>query len=201
MTGADEPDLRLPAVRVSDADREAAAEQLRAAVADGRLELAELDERLTAAYAAKTRAELAAVTVDLELIGPDDAQPLTLRTKSGSMKRVGPWSVPAQIMAECTSGTIKLDFTEASVPHREITVHATATSGSVVLIVPHGWVVMMDNVSSTSGSVVNKVGGQPDPYRHTVRVNGEVRSGTIKARYPRRSFWDWLRRRNRHPSP
>jgi hypothetical protein len=201
MTGADEPDMRLPAVRVSDADREAAAEQLRAAVADGRLELDELDERLTAAYAAKTRAELTAVTADLEIVGYTDAPPLTLRTKSGTIKRTGPWSVPSQILAECSSGTIKLDFTEASVLHREIAVHATATSGSVVLIVPHGWVVVMDDVSSTSGSIVNKVGGQPDPYRHTVRINGAVRSGTIKARYPRRSFWDWLRGRNQHPSP
>ena len=188
----------LPTTRVSDADREAAAEQLRVAAADGRLELSELDDRLTAAYGAKTRGELATVIADLDAT-PPDTKPLTLRTRSGTIKRTGHWVVPAQIVAECTSGSIKLDFTEANVPHREVTVRATASSGSVVLIVPHHWVVVMDDVSSSSGSIVNKVGGQPGPYVHTVRVSGSVRSGTIKARYPRRSFWDWLRGRP-HPA-
>jgi hypothetical protein len=188
----------LPATRVSDADREAAAEQLRVAAADGRLELSELDDRLTAAYGAKTRGELAAVTADLDS-APPDTRPLTLRTRSGTIKRAGQWLVPAQIVAECTSGSIKLDFTEANVPHREVIVRATASSGSVVLIVPHDWVVVMDDVSSSSGSIVNKVGGEPGLYVQTLRVNGSVRSGTIKARYPRRSFWDWLRGRG-HPA-
>lgn len=187
-----------PAIRVSDADREAAAEQLRIAAADGRLELAELDDRLTAAYQAKTRAELAAVTEDLES-AQSNTRPLTLRTTSGTIKRTGPWDVPAEIIAECSSGSIKLDFTEASVPHREVIVRAKAASGSVVLIVPPNWVVVMDDVSSVSGSIVNKVGGRPSPYTQTLRVSGSVHSGAIKARYPRRSFWDWLRGR-RHPA-
>lgn len=187
-----------PAIRVSDADREAAAEQLRVAAVDGRLEFAELDDRLTAAFQAKTRAELAAVTADLESAQPD-TRPLTLRTTSGTIKRTGPWTVPAEIIAECSSGSIKLDFTEASVPHREVIVRATAASGSVVLIVPHDWVVVMDDVSSSSGRIVNKVGGRPSPYTQTLRVSGSVHSGAIKARYPRRSFWDWLRGR-KHPA-
>jgi predicted membrane protein len=107
--------------------------------------------------------------------------------------------VPAEIIAECSSGSVKLDFTEASVPHREVIIRAKAASGSVVLIVPHDWVVVMDDVSSVSGSIVNKVGGRPSPYAQTLRVSGSVHSGAIKARYPRRSFWDWLRGR-RHPA-
>ncbi|HEX5995600.1 MAG TPA: DUF1707 domain-containing protein [Jiangellales bacterium] len=193
MDVPDDP-VPLPAMRVGDADREAAADRLRTAVADGRLEFTELDERLTAVYGAKTRAELAAVTADLEPAQPD-TRPLTLRTESGSIKRTGHWEVPARIVAECTSGSIKLDFTQAGVPHREVRVHATASSGSVVLIVPYGWVVVMDDVSSSSGSIRNKVGGRPGPHTQVLRVTGSVRSGTIKARYPRRSFWDWLRGR------
>jgi hypothetical protein len=54
-----------PPVRVSDAERDQAAEILRAGYADGRLSRAELDERLTAAYAAKTRADLHDLTSDL----------------------------------------------------------------------------------------------------------------------------------------
>jgi Domain of unknown function (DUF1707) len=52
-------------VRASDAERDEAAEALRAAFAEGRLARAELDERLAAAYAAKTRADLLGLTGDL----------------------------------------------------------------------------------------------------------------------------------------
>ena len=52
-------------MRVSDADREQAAEVLREAAGQGRISMDELDERLELAYAAKTYADLAAVTRDL----------------------------------------------------------------------------------------------------------------------------------------
>jgi uncharacterized membrane protein len=44
----------VPPVRASDAERDQAVEILRTGYAEGRLSRAELDERLTAAYAAKT---------------------------------------------------------------------------------------------------------------------------------------------------
>lgn len=59
------PTSGAPPVRASDAERDQAAEILRAGYADGRLSRAELDERLTAAYAAKTRADLHNLTSDL----------------------------------------------------------------------------------------------------------------------------------------
>jgi Domain of unknown function (DUF1707) len=49
----------------SDADRDIAVDMLCAAVADGRLTLAELDERVGAALSARTLTELAALIVDL----------------------------------------------------------------------------------------------------------------------------------------
>ena len=54
-----------PTVRASDAERDQAAEILRAGYAEGRLDRDELDERLAAAYAAKTRADLQDLTRDL----------------------------------------------------------------------------------------------------------------------------------------
>ena len=54
-----------PSVRASDAERDQAAELLRAAFAEGRLTRAELDERLAVAYAAKSRADLLGLTGDL----------------------------------------------------------------------------------------------------------------------------------------
>lgn len=54
-----------PDLRVSDREREEVADQLREHAGDGRLDTAELSDRLEAAYAARTRKELAALTADL----------------------------------------------------------------------------------------------------------------------------------------
>lgn len=52
-------------IRVSDADRDAVAAQLREHYAQGRLTLDELNERLDRAFASRTNLELTAVTSDL----------------------------------------------------------------------------------------------------------------------------------------
>ena len=52
-------------MRVSDADRQAAAERLRAAMGEGRLDLTEYDTRLGLAYAAVTYADLDQLFTDL----------------------------------------------------------------------------------------------------------------------------------------
>ncbi|MEU5874551.1 DUF1707 domain-containing protein [Glycomyces sp. NPDC047369] len=52
-------------LRISNADRDKAIEQLRAALDEGRIDLAEFDERSMAAYSAKTNAELDLIFEDL----------------------------------------------------------------------------------------------------------------------------------------
>ena len=52
-------------IRAGNADREKVVGQLNAAFAEGRLDVGELDERVSAAYAAKTLGELAPLTADL----------------------------------------------------------------------------------------------------------------------------------------
>jgi uncharacterized protein DUF4190/uncharacterized protein DUF1707 len=59
------PDRPTPELRASDADREAAAERLRVAALEGRLDPGELDERMSAAYAARWCSELAQLTADV----------------------------------------------------------------------------------------------------------------------------------------
>jgi hypothetical protein len=54
-----------PALRIADADRERVAERLRRAAGEGRLAPEELEERLEAAFAARTEAELAPLVADL----------------------------------------------------------------------------------------------------------------------------------------
>jgi uncharacterized protein DUF1707 len=62
-------------LRASDQDREAVAEVLRQAHAEGRLDYGELDERLTLAYAARTLGELERLTVDLPRSGRQAVEP------------------------------------------------------------------------------------------------------------------------------
>lgn len=192
MNDSSDQSLPIPSQRVADADREVAAKRLQEAVADGSLELSELEERLDAIYAARTRAELDVQISDLPVVQAPNLPALNLVTKSGSLRKKGYWRVPSHIIADCTSGSIKLDFTEAECFHREVTVQISARSGSVVLIIPHGWAVDLDQASAASGSVVNRIRERPRPDAPIIRVSGTVRSGVIRARYPRRSFQVWL---------
>ena len=71
------------AIRASDSDRESVVEILRQAYTDGRLDLNEFDERTTAAYAAKTWADLRRLTSDLPVdavLGADITKPVTAGT-------------------------------------------------------------------------------------------------------------------------
>lgn len=52
-------------LRASDADREAAVKQLQRGLSQGRLDVDEFDERVRAAYAARTLGELADLIRDL----------------------------------------------------------------------------------------------------------------------------------------
>ncbi len=52
-------------IRIGNADRERVVQQLNDAFAEGRLDVHELDERVAAAYAAKTFADLRPLTADL----------------------------------------------------------------------------------------------------------------------------------------
>ena len=191
---ADSSDQSLPtrSPRVSDTDREVTVTRLQEAAADGRLDLSELEERLDAVYSAKTRADLDALTADLPVVQAPIIPDLDLKTKAGSLRKKGYWQVPPQINAECSSGSIKLDFTEAECFHREVNINVSARSGSVVLVVPHGWAVDLNHASATSGSVKNKIWERPRPGAPMLQVSGTVTSGVIKARYPHRSFLVWL---------
>jgi hypothetical protein len=81
-------------MRVSDADRAEVADQLAQHYGDGRLDQAELDERLGQAMSAKTHADLAGLTADLPHL---DARPAPARASSARVpaprSRTGrPWS-------------------------------------------------------------------------------------------------------------
>jgi len=62
-------------MRVSDAERQAAADRLRAFHADGRLDLLEYDNRLAAAYSAVTYGDLDTLFADLPASSPSVVAP------------------------------------------------------------------------------------------------------------------------------
>ena len=188
----------VPAVRITDHERAQVARQLDLALGDGSLDLMELDQRLAAVYAARTRAELDAVTADLPVAAAHE--PLVLTTISGSLRKDGQWVVPAEITATAVSGSVRLDFTESICPHSVVELHIGIASGSVRVTVPRGWRVDLDRVAIASGSAKNLVNEPPLPGYPTLRVDGSIGAGSIRARCPtppRRSFWGWLLRRPR----
>jgi Domain of unknown function (DUF1707) len=196
-------------LRASHEDRDRVIEALRVAAGDGRLTAEELDERVEGAFSARTYGELAALTSDLpaggQAIAPvPHAMPapakdvVRLECRSGHVSRVGRWVVPRRIEARVTSGSIKLDFTEAAIGHRSIDIDAQVRSGSLTIITRPGIAVDTDDVAIGSGNVkVRAPWGAQVPVRLQINVSGRVGSGHIVARPPRRSFWDWLRRRPR----
>ncbi|GAB1689248.1 DUF1707 domain-containing protein [Krasilnikovia sp. M28-CT-15] len=59
------PEQRVETMRASDTDRQQIADRLKSALDEGRLSLAEYDDRVRDAYAARTYADLLELTADL----------------------------------------------------------------------------------------------------------------------------------------
>ena len=85
--------MSVPELRASDADRERVVAQLREAATEGRLDPAELEERVAGAYAARTYADLEPLTADLP--GGAAAAGLPVEREAGRrvLARVGPYVI------------------------------------------------------------------------------------------------------------
>lgn len=114
MTAEYPESLHRGELRVSHAEREAVVARLNEAATEGRIDLAELDERLERALTARTYANLAPLTADLPpVVSPASAQPLVLKGGLHGAARVGRWQVPAKVIAYGGLAGAKLDFTQA----------------------------------------------------------------------------------------
>jgi hypothetical protein len=179
-----------PGHRASDNDRERAAAVVQEAHGDGRLDFQELDERLTQIYSAKTQLELRNVTADLVPAAHGSPKELTLRAKHSAQKREGAWRVPERMVAIAEHSSVKLDFTDAVVHWAEIHVDAHAKHSSVVMVIPEGWSVDMDEVDVVHSTAKNKA-GPPRAGAVRLRVTGQARHGNIVVRHPRKRHWWW----------
>jgi hypothetical protein len=79
------------AMRASDADREAIAQRLRAALDEGRLTIVEYDERLQQAYASTTFGQLEPLVADLPAPTPAKPSPEVAKRERQKRKMVKEW--------------------------------------------------------------------------------------------------------------
>lgn len=147
---AELPDRYHPReLRASDADREQVAAVLRQGAAEGRLDLAELDERLSQVYAARTYADLEPLVADLPTTsGPAQPRPgPQLRavgppTSGGAVaimsefNRRGPWRVRRVFSCLAFWGGGNLDLREAILTEGQLTIRAFAIMGGINVTVP-----------------------------------------------------------------
>src|SRR5215831_20132180 len=177
-------------MRVSDSDREQAADVLRQAAGHGRITMDELDERLELAYAA-----LAAVTKDLPQPGqvPGVAQPVatsriggtprykfSIAIMSGARRR-GRWVVPRTYVAGALMGGVELDLREAQFSEPEVTIHAYTLMGGIEIIVPEDVDVDVSGIAFMGGFDHN-ANGPGVPGAPQVRVLGFALMGGVEVR-------------------
>lgn len=193
-------------LRASHQDRDQVVEILRIAAGDGRLTADELDERLESALKARTYAELAALTADLPpaavagsgaaTVAPKDLVQITC--KGSSTERTGRWVVPREMEISAIGASVTLNFAEAVVSAPVLRIRADVKGSSLLLLTRPGIEVDADEVSLTGGTVrVQRPESWHQPTALRIEVSGTNRGGTILARPPRRSFWQWLLRRPR----
>jgi hypothetical protein len=184
---------------MSDADRERVMARLQTAVSEGRLTLSEFQDRVDGVLKARRYGELEPFLVDLPLRPVDllgaQVQPVTeLRTVASSLRRDGPWLVPRRLVVYSKAGSVKLDFTEASIGSPVVEIVLDIYAASTKLVLPADATVDADGVEMVAGSLkVAKVLRQHPPSDgvHFV-VTGTNRAGSVKVRRQRRFLrWRW----------
>lgn len=187
-------------LRASDADRHTVAEVLRQAAGEGRLDLDELDERLEAAYGAKTYADLVPLTADLPVAGaahpvPAAPTPRVPATSGGpsydssfavmsETKRQGAWQVPAKHTAAALMGSVTLDLREAHLTAHETVIEAYAVMAGVDILVNAWTRVVVDGVGVMGdfNEARPKVDAELGPDSPVVRVKGLALMGAVNVR-------------------
>ncbi|MFG2665693.1 DUF1707 domain-containing protein [Streptomyces sp. NPDC048387] len=208
------PSPSSPAQRASDADRERVAERLRDAVAEGRLDMEEFEERLEAAYTSRTYAELEPLTQDLpsplasapaassaswqsriggpagaSSTGPSPTASASAVAIMSGFERKGRWTVPAQFNAVAFWGGGELDLREADFAAREVVITCVAIMGGIEITVPPGVEVDVRGIGVMGGFDQGRsLENRPEPGAPRVIVNGLAFWGgvAVKVKEPKR---------------
>ena len=135
---------QTPAVRASDAEREQTVEHLRGHAVNGRLTLEEFAQRVEAAYGARTRAELEALTSDVPAEPPALERRTHRRPKRftgvvfGSVERKGRWRVPRFASLVAVFGDADIDLRTAEIEHGVVTITSLLLFANADFFVPTG---------------------------------------------------------------
>ncbi|MGW1213529.1 DUF1707 SHOCT-like domain-containing protein [Streptomyces sp. NPDC002499] len=188
-------DDAVPELRASDADRERVSEILRDALAEGRLDMEEFEERLEATYKARTYGELTPITRDLpapgvvpppvnmvkgpvgdgswagRIVGGEGSSTWAVAVMSG-FQRKGRWTVPKRFNSFCFWGGGDIDLREANFADREVVINCVAIMGGVNVTVPPGVEVVVRGIG-IMGAFDSREDGVPgDPGAPRVIVTG-----------------------------
>jgi hypothetical protein len=176
-------------LRISDADRHRVAELLREAAGEGRLDIDELDERLEAAYSAKTYGDLVPLTADLPLGAPQHSPATSPRVNvpgaaavrydsslaiMGGTSRKGLWEVGPTHTAFALMGGVDIDLRQARFSTRETVIRAYAFWGGIDIHVNAHTRVIVDGIGIMGGfdQARDKVAPELGPDSPLVRVSG-----------------------------
>jgi hypothetical protein len=204
-------EVPLPELRAGDADRERVAERLRDALAEGRLDMEEFQERLDVVYRAKTYGELEPVTRDLPAPGGPAVSMVKRPAASGSevdwpsritggegssnwgiavmagFQRLGRWVAPRRFNAVAVMGGGVIDLRDAYFAGHEVVLNCVAVMGGVEIIVPPGVEVVMRGTGVMGGFDHDTRGddGSLDPDAPRVVVTGFAFWGGVGVRTKR----------------
>jgi Domain of unknown function (DUF1707) len=183
-----EPAPQPPAIRVSDQERDAAAQRLQVAFAEGRLDDDEFDQRMRSALTARTSTDLEKLTQDLPAARPAGAAPaipgkagrLAVAYK-GSVRRAGRWRVPERFTSVIYKGGGLLDLRAAELTAPVTTVIAIAYKSRIDILVPPGLRVEMEGFGVNKGWSAEEESEARLPHdAPVVHVRGVAYKGTIE---------------------
>ncbi|QHC29683.1 MULTISPECIES: DUF1707 SHOCT-like domain-containing protein [unclassified Streptomyces] len=183
-----------PELRASDTDRERVAEVLRDALAEGRLDMGEFEERLEATYAARTYGELVPITRDLpagsapapvsfakapvrddswssRIVGGEGSSSGGIAILSG-FERKGRWTVPKRFKCLAFLGGADLDLRDANFADREVEINIVAVLGGVQITVPPGVEVVVRGLGIMGAFEHPRDEGLSDPGAPRVVIGG-----------------------------
>lgn len=179
-------------LRISDEDRHRISELLRNAAGEGRIDFVELDERLEAAYSAKTYADLVPITADLpthptglpkvpvvrQPAANGPLVPAATHNQSlsfmGDCTRRGHWLVPQQHTAFTMMGSVTLDLREALFEAPEVTIDCYAIMAGIDIVVNARTHVIVEGfgIMGDFSESKPKVPAELAPDSQVVRVRG-----------------------------
>jgi hypothetical protein len=180
----DVSDAGLPAVRASDADREAVVVRLQTALGEGRIDLDEFGQRADAAYRAVTRAELDSLVADLPANAPPPVRIVGTRTPEeissvfGDIRLSGGTTPPHR--AGTVFGDIRVDLRGLRTDADRIDLYLSTVFGDIDVIVAegvdaelHGRTVLGDR--KVELAPVPRLDGTPLVVVHAKAVFGDLR--------------------------